>query len=103
MTLAQKFASLTPEQQEQFKAIKDSAALDAFLSENNLTLTDEEKTHALEYSKSGKLRLADEDLNSTAGGSEKVCKNCGSTNVMKFKVPTTLASYYKCMKCNTIQ
>ncbi|MCL2096229.1 MAG: hypothetical protein FWH10_04910 [Oscillospiraceae bacterium] len=68
MTLTQKFAALTPEQQEKFKALKDSAALDAFLAENSLTLTDEEKAQAAEYFKTGKLPLPDEELDNVAGG-----------------------------------
>ncbi|MCL2096226.1 MAG: hypothetical protein FWH10_04895 [Oscillospiraceae bacterium] len=88
MTIAQKFAALTPERQENFKAIKDAAALDAFLNENNLALTDEEKAQALEYFKSGKLPLADEELDNVAGGcgssGDTVCPVCGSSDTKTY-------------------
>ncbi|MCL2096227.1 MAG: hypothetical protein FWH10_04900 [Oscillospiraceae bacterium] len=82
MTITQKFATLTPEQREKFKELKDAAAgvvLDAFLDENNLALTDEEKAQALEYLKSGKLPLADEELENVAGGGcgGVKCNECG--------------------------
>ena len=69
MTLKEKFAKFTPEQQESFLvAVKDGAGLDAFLSENSLELTSEEKAQALEFLKSGKLPLSDEELKNAAGG-----------------------------------
>ena len=78
MTLTEKFKGLTPGQREKFNALKDSAGLDAFLSETGLELTDEEKAQVLEYIASGKLPLADEELDNVAGGgcgSGKKCPN----------------------------
>jgi len=68
MTIAEKFANLTPEHLEKFKALKDSAGLDAFLTETGLELTAEEKAKVLQYIESGKLPLADEELDNVAGG-----------------------------------
>lgn len=71
MTLIQKFANLTPRQREKFAAIKDGAELDAFVSETNIDLTEEEKTQAGEYLKKGMLPLDDDDLDTVAGGATK--------------------------------
>jgi len=68
MTIAEKFAKLTPEQLEKFSTLKDKAELDAFLSGPGLELTDEEKTQVSEYIKSGKLTLSEEELENVAGG-----------------------------------
>ena len=43
MTLIEKFATLTPEQREKFKALKDGAGLDAFLAETGAAFSQEEK------------------------------------------------------------
>ena len=72
MTLTQKFQTLTTEQKEQFKAVKDDAALDAFASEYSIDLTAEQKADAQEYFKTGVLSLDDEELDNVAGG------GCGS-------------------------
>jgi len=71
MTLSQKFMALTAEQKEQFAAVKNGAALDRFLSEHGITLTEEEKQSALEYFQSGILLLDDDDLETVAGGQSK--------------------------------
>lgn len=68
MTLMEKFATLTPEQREKFAEVKDAAALDAFVSEQGIDLTDEEKTQTLEYIKTGVLPLDDDELDAAAGG-----------------------------------
>jgi len=68
MTITEKFATLTTEQQEKFNALKDGAGLDAFLSDTGLELTEEEKAQALEFIESGKLPLTDEEVNAVAGG-----------------------------------
>jgi len=68
MTLTEKFAALTPEQREQFKAVKTAEQLDAFLTDNKLELSVEEKAQALEYLEKGVLPLADEELENVAGG-----------------------------------
>jgi hypothetical protein len=68
MSIIEKIATLTPEQQESFSALKDSAALDAFLRDTGLELTNEEKEAALSLIENGKLPLADDELNEVAGG-----------------------------------
>ena len=69
MALTERFATLTPEQREKFNALKDGAGLDAFLSETGLTLTGEEKAAVTAYIASGKLPLADEEIENVGGGS----------------------------------
>ena len=68
MTLMEKFATLAPEQQEQFKLIKNVEQLDAFLADNKLELPEEDRKQLLEYFETGKLPLADEELENAAGG-----------------------------------
>ena len=72
MTLTGKFLGLTSGQREKFYTLKDSVGLEAFLSETGFELTVEEKAQVLEYIASGKLPLADEELDNVAGG------GCGS-------------------------
>ena len=103
MTLTQKFASISPEQREKFKALKDATALDAFLTENSLALTDEEKAQAIEYFSSGKLPLADEELENVAGGcgidySDK-CNVCNGS--FSFTRKGDVIQVF-CSKCNKI-
>lgn len=57
MKLMEEFANLTPEQREKFAAVKDAAALDAYVFEINIELTEEEKTQAAEYFEKGMLPL----------------------------------------------
>jgi hypothetical protein len=68
MTLTERFASLTPKHREQFAAVKDEAALDAFAAEHGVELTAEDKTSVLEYFQSGVIPLDDDDLEAVAGG-----------------------------------
>ena len=68
MTQKENFKGITPEHLEKFKVLKDSAGLDALLTEAGIELTAEEKTKVLEYIESGKLPLADEELENVAGG-----------------------------------
>ena len=68
MTLTEKFAGLTPAQRERFNTIKDTAELDIFLAETAITLTAEEKEQTASYIASGRMPLADEELESVAGG-----------------------------------
>jgi hypothetical protein len=72
MTIMEKFENLTQEQREQFSAVKDLAALDAFASQYGIDLTDEERQDMLEYIKTGVLPLGDEELENVAGG---LCKD----------------------------
>ena len=72
MTLIQKFATLTTEQKEQFTAVKDEAALEAFASKHGIDLSDELKADAAEYFRTGVLPLDDDELDNVAGG------GCGS-------------------------
>jgi len=68
MTITEKFATLTTEQQEKFNALKDGAGLDAFLSDTGLELTEEEKAQVLEFIETGKLPIDDDELDAAAGG-----------------------------------
>ena len=68
MTITEKFATLTTEQQEKFNALKDGAGLDAFLSDTGLELTEEEKAQVLEFIETGKLPIDDDELDAVAGG-----------------------------------
>ena len=68
MTLSEKYKTLTAEQKEALAAVKTPEALDAFLAENNLVLSDEEKQQAMEYFNTGAVPLSDDDLDSVAGG-----------------------------------
>ena len=102
MTLTEKFKNLTPGQREKFNTLKDSAGLDAFLTETGIELTYEEKAQTLEYITSGKLPLADEELENVAGGGcggEPVtCTKCGSTNVRRTTNPHDFNTF-RCMSC----
>ena len=71
MTLAEKLQALTPEQREKFYTIKDSAGLDGFLAETGAALSQEEKERVMELITSGKLPVADEELDNVAGGDLK--------------------------------
>ena len=68
MSLTTKFSELTSEQQEAFNKIKSVEALDKFLADNNVTLTDEEKSNVVEYFETGMLPLDDDDLDAVTGG-----------------------------------
>jgi len=68
MTIAEKIATLTPEQTQKFIALENSTELDAFLSDAGLELTGEEKAQALEFIESGKMQMSDEDIENAAGG-----------------------------------
>ena len=76
MNLTERFAALTPEQREQFSALKDGAGFDAFLSETGFELAADEKAQVLEYLASGQLPLADDELENVAGG-------CGDMPLVK--------------------
>jgi len=87
MTFTEKFANLTPEYLEKFNALKESAGLDALLTEAGLELTAEEKTKVLQYIETGKLPLADEELDNVAGGGGGIdtvwfCCTCGRFNMV---------------------
>ena len=68
MTLTEKFAALTPEQQEQFDTVKTVEQFEALLAEHKLEPSAEEKAGALEYLEKGIIPLADEELENAAGG-----------------------------------
>ena len=57
MSLTAKFNELTSEQQEAFGEVKSAEALDKFLADNNVTLTDEEKSNVVEYLETGMMPL----------------------------------------------
>lgn len=85
MTLAEKFAGLTPEQKEKFLAVKTPEELEPFLAVEKIELTEEERKSALEYLTTGAVALGDDDLAAVAGGglkpvvhpAYKICPNCG--------------------------
>jgi hypothetical protein len=68
MTTAEKFAALTPAQQEKMESLKDSTEFDAFLRETGLDLTDEEKSAAISLIESGLVPLSDDEMDDIAGG-----------------------------------
>gem|GEM_PF-783859 len=68
MSLTAKFNELTSEQQEAFKEIKSAEALDKFIADNNITLTDEEKSSVVEYIETGMMPLSDDDMGAVTGG-----------------------------------
>ena len=68
MSLTTKFNELTSEQQEAFNEIKTVEALDKFILDNNITLTDEEKSSIIEYFETGMLPLSDDDMDAVTGG-----------------------------------
>ena len=68
MTLKEKLASLTPEQQEAFSGIKTAEQLEAFIADFKPELSDEEKKSLLDYLETGKFPLSDDDLDNAAGG-----------------------------------
>jgi hypothetical protein len=83
--LTEKFAELTQEQKEKFSAVKTAEALDAFLTAEKIELTNEERNTVLEYVTTGTVALADEDLETVAGGIEKfspgeICPQCGQAS-----------------------
>jgi len=70
VTLAEKFANLTPKQYVKFNSLKGNAGLKIFLSETKIVLTTDERARLLELIESGKLPLLDEELKNVAGGIE---------------------------------
>lgn len=68
MKLAEKLASLSPEQRVQLNAVKDMDKLAAFASEQGMELTTGEMQGVLEYIKTGVLPLEDEELEAATGG-----------------------------------
>ena len=71
MTLTQKIAGLTPEQREKLGTVKDEAGLNAFVAENSIELTDEDKKEALSYFETGVTPMSDDDMEAVAGGTSK--------------------------------
>ena len=68
MSLTAKFNGLTSEQQEAFGEVKSAEALDKFIADNNIILTDEEKSNVVEYIETGMMPLSDDDLDAVVGG-----------------------------------
>lgn len=101
MALSEKIAKLTPEQKEKLVAVKDEAALDAFVSELGIELTVKDREQALEYFKTGKLSLADEELENVAGGGcrtqEWHCYSCGRSGT--YEVPINQPGLWACPYC----
>ena len=59
---------LTPEEQREFAALKSEAEFEEFIIKKGLSFSDTEKALILEHFKTGKLPLADEQLEDVAGG-----------------------------------
>jgi hypothetical protein len=68
MTLIEKIAALTPEQQEQAKAMGEAEQLIAFLTECGTALDDADRAEVKEYFDRGAVALSDEELENVAGG-----------------------------------
>jgi hypothetical protein len=80
--LLDKFAAITEEQQvkELASAVgtKDMANLEAFCQKHGIELAAEEKNAVAEFFKTGKMPLADQELENVAGGS---CTNAGGFGI----------------------
>jgi hypothetical protein len=89
--LMEKFAAFTVEQKKELISIKDMdmAALEAFCKTHGIDLAAEERGAMAEYFKTGKMPLADQELDNVAGGEcgtitidwpsiEGKCHFCGS-------------------------
>ena len=63
--------NLTNEQLTEIKNLKSIDELKAFLTKENITLTDNETAKASSYLASGKSELADDELEMVAGGGDK--------------------------------
>ena len=61
----------TNEQLTKMKSLKSIDELKAFLTKENITLTDEEMAKASQYFESGKHELGDDELDLVAGGDSK--------------------------------
>jgi hypothetical protein len=69
--LREKFAAITEEQGKELAAAveaKDMAALETFCQKHGIELAADEKEAVAEYFKTGKLPLADQELENVAGG-----------------------------------
>ena len=53
--LVEKLKNLPSGKMKEFKSLRNGAELDAFLSENDIFVTDEEKEHILSYIESGNM------------------------------------------------
>ena len=111
MTLHEKFQALTPEQREKFNTVKDSAGLDAFLTETGLELTADEKEQVTEFITTGKQPLSDDDLNAVAGGADPriiaawrgVAEGEGRPTHVGMKNTNFMWRNANCPKCNGIE
>jgi len=72
MTTMEKIENLTDEQIALLSTINDEAGLNEFFESNSIELDDEQKALLLDYLKTGKLELSDEQLDTVAGGIAKV-------------------------------
>ena len=68
MSVIKKFNELTSEQQEAFNEIKSVEALDKFIADNNINLTDGEKSSVVVYLETGMMPLDDDDMDAVTGG-----------------------------------
>jgi hypothetical protein len=87
--LLDKFAAITEEQAKEFAAAveaKDMAAVEAFCQKRGIDLAADERDAAAEFFKTGKMPLADDELENVAGGcgfesNGDTCPKCHSKNV----------------------
>ena len=68
MTMKEKIEGFSDEQIVQLMTIKDEAELDKFLVSVDIHMEDEQKTQMMEYIKTGKIDLSDEEMENVAGG-----------------------------------
>jgi hypothetical protein len=109
--LREKFAAITEEQGKELTAAmnaKDISALEAFCKKRGIDLAADERDAAAEYFKTGKLPLADEELENVAGGVcflDRVfdpCPQCQSGDMSDWKYSYSDTSYHKCNKCGWV-
>jgi NADH pyrophosphatase NudC (nudix superfamily) len=112
-SLRDKFGAITEEQGKDLATAmegKDIAALEAFCKKRGIELAAEEKDEVAEYFKTGKMPLADEELENVAGGACAItdwvnppppCPKCGSSNTTNDGNSNVDAKYYFCKDCRT--
>ena len=68
MTMKEKIENFTDEQIIQLMTVKDEADLDKFFNSADIHMEDEQKTQLMEYIKTGKINLTDEEMENVTGG-----------------------------------
>jgi hypothetical protein len=93
--LLEKFAAFTVEQKKQLTAHKDMdmAALEAFCKTHGIDLAADERGAMAEYFKTGKMPLADQELENVAAG------QCSTS--IRIWPPAILMDWTRCPKCKS--